>query len=135
MTAAILLLQAARPVDEIGSLNSEPLQYVKLIVVLAVVLGLAYLVIHSVLPRIAGTQRLSSGAIRVAARLPLEPRKNLYVIRVGDDYYLVGTSESGLHYLTALAPDRIEPALHADAPAEREFATLFQAFRRSKRSS
>jgi flagellar biogenesis protein FliO len=135
MSPAVLLLQSSAAADEIGSLNSEPLQYVKLIAVLGLVLLLAYAIMHRVLPRIAGARQLSSGAIRVAARLPLEPRKNLYVIRVGDDYYLVGTSESGLHYLTALATERIEAALQADAPPDREFSTLLHAFRRSKGSS
>ena len=135
MRPAILLLQSAAPADEIGSLNSEPLQYVKLIAVLALVLLLAYAIIRHVLPRMAGARRISSGAIRVAAQFPLEPRKNLYVIRVGDDYYLVGTSETGLHYLTALAPERIEAALQADAPPGREFPALLHAFRRSKGSS
>ena len=134
MSPAILLLQAA-PDYDIGSANSELLHYVKLVSVLGLILAVTFMVLHVALPRIPGVRRLGAGPIRVAARLPLEPKKNLYVIRVGADYYLVGTSESGMHYLTALDKERIEAALDAEAPPESEFATLVQAFRRRKGSS
>jgi flagellar biogenesis protein FliO len=102
--------------------------------VLGLILAVTFVIVHVALPRMPSIRRLSSGVIRVSARLPLEPKKNLYVVRVGADYYLVGASESGLHYLTALDKDRIEAALEAETPPEREFSTLMQAFRRRKNS-
>jgi flagellar protein FliO/FliZ len=136
MTAGLWLLQANDPAKELGAINSGILDYLKLLLVLGFILALAFITLRMVLPRITGSRALGPGAIQVAARYPLEPKKNLYVIRVGEDYFLVGTTESGMHYLTTLDPGHIEPALtKTDAPPKREFATLMQAFRRSRGSS
>jgi flagellar protein FliO/FliZ len=137
MTPALLLMQAASQAEEISSINTEPLQYVKLIAVLGLVLVLALAVVHGVIPRLTGGGRggAGAGAIRVSARFPLEPKKNLYVVRVGGDYFLVGASDAGIHLLTALDTERIEAALQNEAMPGRDFSTLLQAFRRSKGSS
>ena len=136
MTAGLWLLQASDPAKEVGALNFGVLEYLKLVLVLALILVLAFVVLRMVLPRIAGARTLEPGAIQVAARYPLEPKKNLYVIRVGEDYFLVGTTESGMHYLTTLDSGHIEAVLvKTETPPHREFATLMQAFRRSKGSS
>jgi flagellar protein FliO/FliZ len=135
MSPALLLLQSSTQADDIAALNSEPLQYVKLIAVLGLVLLLALAVVHGLLPRLTGARPVGAGPIRVAARFPLEAKKNLYVIRVGPDYFLVGTTEGGMHFLTALETERIEAALQQESPPEREFSALLQAFRRTKGSS
>ena len=137
MTEAILLAQAVSPVEEIGSTNTQALEYLKLILILGFILLFAFIVLRVGLPWMTGARKLASGAIQVAARYPLEPKKNLYVIRVGPDYFLVGTTESGMHYLTALDSDHIEAALPQaeTSPDEGEFAGLIKAFRRTKRSS
>lgn len=132
---AIWLLQAASPIDEIGSGNSELLHYVKVVVALAFIVALAFVVLQVALPKLTGARRLASGAIQVAARYPLEPKKNLYVIRVGPDYFLVGTTESRMHYLTALDAGHIELALETEASAERDFPAFIKNFRRRKDSS
>ncbi|MCC2654593.1 MAG: Flagellar biosynthesis protein FliO [Microvirga sp.] len=136
MTLAILLLQAASHAEEISAVNSEPLQYVKLIAVLGLVLVLALAVVHGVIPRLSGGRTASgAGAIRVSARYPLEPKKNLYVVRVGSDYFLVGASDAGIHLLTGLDTERIEAALQNEAAPGPDFSALLQAFRRPKGSS
>jgi flagellar biosynthetic protein FliO len=133
MTACLWLLQASDPAKEIGAINSGVLEYLKLVLVLGLILALAFVVLRVVLPRVTGVRTLGPGVIEVAARYPLEPKKNLYVIRVGEDYFLVGTTESGMHYLTTLAPGHIEAALaKTDVPPQREFASLIQAFRRPR---
>jgi flagellar biogenesis protein FliO len=133
--AAFWLVQVANPAREIGSASSELFDYLKLILVLGAILALAFVGLRFWLPRASGLRQLSSGPIRIEARYPLEPRKNLYIVRAGSNYFLVGTSESGIHYLTALDAERVEPALAAEdkTKAEPEFARMIRAFRRSSR--
>jgi flagellar biogenesis protein FliO len=132
MIAPILLLQAGGDGYQIGSARTELFLYLKLMVVLGVIIAAAFMLVHFALPRLAAGRTPGACAIRVAARLTLEPKKTLYVVRVGAEYFLVGASESGMQYLTTLDPERIEAALKAGAPPEREFPAVMQAFRRRK---
>ena len=131
---ALLLFQAGSSAD-IGSASSEALAYVKLMVVLALILGAAVFGVHVLLPRLSSGRRLSSGVIQVTARLPLEPRKNLYVVKVGTEYFLVGTSEAGMQCLTPLKQESVETALDIETPPPGEFPALMEAFRRWKKAS
>jgi len=131
MTAAMLLLQST----ELGSGNSDALAYIKLLIVLALILGGAVFGVHVLLPRIGKMHRFASGPIQVAARLPLEPRRSLYVVKIGEEYFLVGTSEAGMQCLTPLKPESVEAALAGDGPPDREFSAVLQAFRRWKKAS
>jgi flagellar biogenesis protein FliO len=136
MTLALLLLQAGGDqASTIGSANTELLHYVKILSVLGLILALAFLAVHVALPRLASLRGPGSGAIRVVARHTLEPRKNLYVIRVGAECYLVGTTESGMHFLTALDAERMAAVLEQDSPPERDWAGVMQALRRAKRTT
>ena len=128
-------LQAANPAQEIGSINSELFAYFKLLLVLGLILVLVFVGLRYGLPRMSGLRQLSSGPIRVIARYPLEPRKTLYIVRTGGGYYLVGTSESGIHFLTALDSGSVEAALPEEpATTESDFGGFVKALRRSKRS-
>jgi hypothetical protein len=55
---------------------------------------------------------------------------------VGQEYFLVGTSETNVHFLTSLDSGKLEPAL-ADAslkaPAGSEFSRLLRGFKRSQK--
>ena len=135
MIACFWLLQANEPLKDISAINFGLLEYLKLILVLGLILALAFFVLRVALPRITGPNNHATGAIHVAARYPLEPKKNLYVIRVGEGYFLVGTTESEMH-LKTLERGHIETALaQTDTPSQPRFATLMQAFRRPKGSS
>ena len=128
-----LLLALADPAAEVGSINDGILAYFKLIAILAGVLVVAVLAVRVWLPRMMTTSVATSGPIQVAARLALEPRKVLYVVKAGEDYFLVATSESGVHWLTALEGERIEPFLRLEDPANRgggaEFSRVLRALR------
>src|SRR5581483_11255627 len=130
------LLQAANPTREVTSLASYTYDYLKLIVVFALVLVFVILVLRVWLPRMTGVRPLSSGPIRVVARYPLEARKNLYVVRAAGSYFLVGTSDSGVHYLTTLDAGALEASLPEETPgAPLDFAKLMHSFKRSGRGS
>ena len=133
--AALWLAQAASPIGEIGSPSSELFDYLKLLAILGIILVLAYVALRVWLPRLGAMRKFASGPIQVAARLTLEPRKSLYIVRAGGEYFLVGTSETGMHYLTRLDPGRAEETIGETEPvSEREFASLISAFKRPKRS-
>ncbi|HVV83671.1 MAG TPA: flagellar biosynthetic protein FliO [Kofleriaceae bacterium] len=52
------------------------------------------------------------GVIRVRGRLPLEPRRALYVVEVGGRTLLVGSSEGGIQLLSEIEAEALpeEPA-------------------------
>jgi len=135
--AIIWLAQISNPGNEIGSINSDIVAYLKLIAVLAIILIGAVVALRFGLPRITGARKLSPGLIRVTAHYPLEPRKNLYIVQAGREYFLVGTSESGLHYLTALDSQSVDtPTAEQESTAATsgEFVSLMKTFKRPRRS-
>jgi len=122
--------------DTIGSPSAELLDYLKMIAILALILVIVFLGLRFWLPRLSGLHKVTAGPLRVAARLAIEPRKNLYIVQAGGTYFLVGTSESGMHYLTHLDSDRTEEALaESEQATEPEFSSLINVFKRRKRSS
>jgi flagellar biosynthesis protein FliO len=72
------------------------------VVALALVVALAVFVLYSA--RRAGLGRGSLGPIELVARLPLEARRSVYVVRVLDQVLIIGSSEAGLARLGQL-PD------------------------------
>jgi flagellar protein FliO/FliZ len=81
-----------------------------------------------VLVRLAG-RALATGRARgmrvldIVARMPLEPRRSLYVVEVAGKTLLVGTSEMGLSVLTELDA----AAVHAHALPKRTFGDMVKA--------
>ena len=80
------------------------------LLVTSLVVLLAVCVAAFVIVRVAG-RWLSTGRVRgaqlmdVIARVPLEPRRSLYVVDVAGKMLLVGTSEMGLSVLSELDGD------------------------------
>ena len=114
-----------------GSLAAD---YLKLMLVLAGIIALTYAILRYWLPKLSALRSPGSGPIQVVARLPLEPRKNLYIIKAGAGYLLIGTAENSVHMLSTLQPEAIEelcasPARTESAPPE--FLTLLRRLKRS----
>ena len=136
MSEMLAVLQVSTAEQALSSANSETFLYLQVLFVLVLVSALALVVLRVGLPRFAGMRKLVSGAIRVEARYSLEPKKNLYIVRIGPDYYLVGTTESGMQYLTALDAGHVEAALsEAEASSSNELPDFVRFFRRHKTSS
>jgi flagellar biogenesis protein FliO len=136
MSEMLAVLRAGAAEQALSSANSETFLYLQVLFVLVLVSGLALVVLRVGLPRLAGMRKLVSGAIRVEARYALEPKKNLYIVRIGPDYYLVGTTESGMQCLTALDAAHVEAALsEAEASPSNEMPEFVRFFRRHKTSS
>ncbi len=100
--------------------NGEIVQYIEVLLALGGVLVLAYVTLRVGLPRMFGMHISASGPIRVVARYPLEPKKTLYLVKTGTQVFLIGTSESQVQYLTAVAPENavemLESARAEEAP-------------------
>jgi flagellar biosynthetic protein FliO len=77
-------------------------------------LGVVCLVAWGVLKLLAGRGvGKASGAVRVVARCPLEPRRSVYVIEAGGRAFLVGVGDGPMAVLAELGPD----AVKAPAPS------------------
>lgn len=113
--------------------NGAAASYGDLLVTSLVVLG-AVCVAAFVLVRLVG-RFLATGRVRgahlldVVARVPLEPRRSLYVVEVAGKTLLVGTSEMGLSVLSELDGGEVR-ARAADRPSFGELVRA--AFRRRR---
>jgi flagellar biogenesis protein FliO len=92
------------------------------VLVLLVVVGLGWLV--SFLARRAGVAR-STGSLELLARLPLEARRAVYVVRVLDQVLILGGSEQGLAKLGELPESAL--AQFRKAPGAASWAALLSA--------
>lgn len=84
------------------------------IVVLAIVCVVAFATVKLVGRFLATGRTRGAHLLDVVARVPLEPRRSLYVIDVAGKTLLVGTSEMGLSVLTEL--DAAEVKARAPSP-------------------
>ena len=73
--------------------------YAKTLLVLGGICLLALVVVKVLLPKLAGAATSSSSYIRVIARYPLEPRKNLYLVGAGNAVVLLASSAEGVHMM------------------------------------
>jgi flagellar biosynthetic protein FliO len=92
------------------------------LLVLGIVCLAAWVVVRFGVRRMWGPR--GGGVLDIIARVPLEPRRSLYVVEVGGKVLLVGTSEMGLNVLSELDRDavKVEPR-----PSARSFADALRA--------
>lgn len=76
--------------------------FVKTIVAMVIVIGLAFVVLRYLLPRFHGVARSSGSRIKILERFGLEPRKGLYIVQVGEKAALIGTSDHSVNKLMDL---------------------------------
>jgi flagellar protein FliO/FliZ len=77
--------------------------FVKMIAGLILVLALAVILIRFVLPRTRiGRARRASWASLID-RFPLEAHRSLYVIKILERYFVLGSSEHSVHLITELS--------------------------------
>lgn len=89
----------------------------------AILLVVALLVVGvSLAARRAGLGR-ALGPIELLARLPLEPRRSVYVVRVVDRLLIIGSSEAGLVKLGELPKGALPDS---GAAHEKSFASLLE---------
>jgi len=108
-------------VPEVPDFGAQILQGILALVAVCLLawVGLRLLYRRRLLPGAEGR----AGPVRVVARLPLEPRRTLYVIDAGGKFLLVGAAEGGLATLAELDRETVERALAA-APAPKSFVEM-----------
>lgn len=94
------------------------------VVLLVVVSVVAYVVVRLLRRGLEG-RAVGEKVVTVVARVPLEPRRSLYVVRVGGRTLLLGASEMGLGLVTELDGDAVPEA--RETPVGRRFADLVAA--------
>jgi flagellar biogenesis protein FliO len=132
----LLLAQTQAPPEEIGWVANELTSLLQLVLVLVGVLILAYVVLRFAIPRIYGVGQWHSGPMTVVARYSLEPRKNLYIVQVGKEFFLVGTSETNVQFLTSLESAKLEVALaqsNLQTPERTDFSQLLRSWKKSRK--
>lgn len=101
-------------------------QLLQTVFMLVAVCALAYLVLGKLVPRLlgmtaAGRRALvaapSRGVLHVVDRLPLDPRRALLVVRVGDEHFLVGLAEQSMTMLARLDDSRFEATPTSPTPS------------------
>ncbi len=75
--------------------------FVQMLLSLGVVCGLIYLTFRVILPRISGFQ-FADSIVRVVEKVPLDAKRNLYVIEVGGRWMLIASSENSVNLLSEL---------------------------------
>jgi flagellar protein FliO/FliZ len=121
------------PTDQLTSINSQVVQYIGVLLALGGVLLLAYVLLRVGLPRLFGMRTSSGGPIQVVARYPLEPKKTLYLLRIGTQVFLIGTSESQVQFLTSLAADNLGDVFQpreAKEVAPKDFRQILGCFQK-----
>jgi flagellar biogenesis protein FliO len=88
---------------------------VQTVFVLGAVVLLAYLTLGKLLPRLMRIEQpvAQRRIMQVIDRLPLDQRRAIMVIRIGELYYLVGASENGINLISRLDGDDVEDALQS----------------------
>ena len=95
-------------------MNSQVIDYswlfIKVCIALVIVIGLAVIFIKLIFPRLKGFHRASQSVIQIVDRNAVEPRKNLYLIQVGERYFLVGTTDHAMSLIGEFNKDEINKA-------------------------
>jgi flagellar biosynthetic protein FliO len=104
---------------------------IETLAILTVVCALAWLILRYGVKR-GGLRR--TGPLAVIARLPLEPRRTLYVVEAPGKTLLIGVSEGSIATLAELDPAEVASALAAAAAGDRgrSFVEVWRSARASR---
>jgi flagellar biosynthetic protein FliO len=82
-------------------------------------LGVVCLVAWGALKLLAGrgVGKEGSGAVRVVARCPLEPRRSVYVVEAAGRCFLIGVGDGPMAVLAELDGERLNADVRAGAPS------------------
>lgn len=97
------------------------------LLVLAIICGLAWGVVR-VMARWMDGRRVG-GVVSIVSRVPLEPRRALYVVEAGGRTLLLGSSEMGVSLITELDVTSV-PCVGADGARTGRFSALGGAIER-----
>lgn len=81
------------------------------LVVLALVVALIYLTLNWGLRKLMGVKGVpgqGSGVVKVMERIPLDPKRTLFVVQVADEYLLLGGGEGAVSLLAKIDRETME---------------------------
>ena len=76
--------------------------FIKVVLAMIVVCVTAYFGIKYLLPKASFIKKSHQSEIEILERFPLEPRKNLYLLKVDNRRVLIGTTENSINSLLEL---------------------------------
>lgn len=101
----------------------------QMVISLGIVCLLAYLLLRYGLKRLLPDQN-QQGQMEVLARLPLEPRRTLLVVKVGEKILVLASSESGIHPVSELTAQEaavfLEQSEDTDTGDKKPFSLVFK---------
>jgi flagellar biogenesis protein FliO len=80
--------------------------YARMMLVLLGISALAIAAVRFWIPKFTVWNKTTKGPIEVCARMPLEPRRTLYIVKAANSYMLLATSEAGVQHLSSLNTDQ-----------------------------
>lgn len=111
--AAVRELDTPVADDEAEAIPSFGWALVQMVIVLGAVSLLAYFLLGKVLPKIMRVQTPTAPTrlLEVVDRLPIDQRRAILIIKLGERHFLVGASEGSITLLSRLEPEEIDQAL------------------------
>lgn len=109
-------------------------QLLQTLFMLVAICALAYLVLGKLLPRMLGMSSTgrnallgapSTGIVQVVDRLAIDPRRALMVVKVGDEHFLVGMTDSSMTQIARLDGSSL-PTPEAPRPILGAFGRLLE---------
>lgn len=82
--------------------------FVKMIVGLLIVLGLAFLFIRYILPRTQLGRRRGGGWVTVVDRVPVDPHTRIFLVKVLGRYLVLGGTEGSVGLITEISREEGE---------------------------
>ena len=83
--------------------------FVKMMGALVVVCILAVVILRYVVPKLGAYKRYSSNQhMQIIARHHLDQKKNLYIVKIGTKYALIGASDHNVNFLMDLKREDVE---------------------------
>ena len=130
MTGLLLatLAEASQPAPLPDAGGGYGLFLLQTLLILTAVCVLAWLVLRFGVKRLYASTS-ATGPLRVVARLPLEPRRTVYIVEAAGKTLLVGASEAGPLTVLAELDERAVAAAVAAQPRPRSFLEILQAKR------
>lgn len=117
------------PLSEPPVVESAAGMLIRTLGVLGLTVALIYVTLHLGARKLLGLAGGKPGLVRVVERIPLEPRKTLYLVEVAGQFLLVGASDQGLTSIGPLDSERLRAAQSAatGAAAPSSFASRLDA--------
>jgi len=116
--AARQVAAPAQPAADLGAEGSPLLDLTVMLIAFLLAVGLAWLGGRWLMRRMYGPGSWGGGRVRVVERIPLEPRRTLYLVEAGSKLLLLGATDHDIRVLGEFASSDLP---RPPAPERRSF--------------